>query len=79
MQEQAIQNATDSARTWHDGRGNDKEVDAGRPSAVSCQGHVSRITAEEGNVLLNPVQGCQLVHEPVVGNPGTGVWSHIGV
>jgi hypothetical protein len=46
-----------------------EKVDAGGTGAVSKEGDGGGIAAEMLNILLDPLEGGDLVHEPVVGHP----------
>lgn len=65
--------------TGHDCRRDDEEVDAGGSGAVTGQGDVPGVAAEEDDVLLDPVERRYLVHQAVVRNPGTQVGRHVSV
>lgn len=56
-------------RTWHDGRRYHEKVDASSSGSVAHEGDVVRIAVKIADILLNPVQGRDLVHEAVVGYP----------
>lgn len=43
-----------------------QEVDAGSAGSMADQRHVRRVPAEIGDVLLDPVQRRDLVHQPVI-------------
>lgn len=61
-------------RTFRNSAGRHQEVHACRARSVAQQRDVGGIATEDGDVLLDPVQGGDLVHEPVVcGTPGVGV------
>ncbi len=46
-----------------------EEVDAGGAGAVSEERDGGGVAAEMLNILLDPLEGGDLVHEPVVGHP----------
>lgn len=47
--------------------------------ALAHKGDIFGITSETRDVLLNPVQGSDLVHEPIIRNPCLGLRRHVGV
>ena len=54
-------------------------MNAGSSGVVAEQSDRVRIPAELFDVLLDPLQGGDLVHQPVVGHPGLAVRAHVGV
>ena len=54
-------------------------MDTGRPSVVAEEGDRVRVPAELLDVLLDPLQGRDLVHQPVVSHPGLPIRTVVGV
>lgn len=66
-------------RTWDDGGRYHQEVDASGAGPVAHQRNVLGVAAEQGDVLLDPVEHGYLVHQPVVGHASSRVWRTVGV
>lgn len=56
-----------------------EEVDTGSPGVVTEKGNRVWVSAELFNVLLDPLQGRDLVHQAVVGHPGLPIRADVGV
>lgn len=41
--------------------------------------HVARVTTEQRHILLDPMQCCYLVHQPVIGDSSLQVWRQVGI
>ena len=65
--------------TCHGGRGLHQKVDASGAIPVAEHGDRLCVSAEMLNVLLDPLQRCDLVHQPVVCHGRMLVWGRIRV
>ena len=69
----------DSHHTGYDDGRVHEEVDAGRPRPVSHEGDRVGVAGEAGNVLLDPLERRDLVHQPVVGHARLAGGVHVRV
>ena len=65
--------------TWHHGGWRHQEIDAGGARPVTKECHVARVTTEQRHILLDPMQCCYLVHQPVIGNSSFQMRRQIGI
>ena len=65
--------------TWHHGGWRHKEIDAGGARPVTKECYVARVTTEQRHILLDPMQCCYLVHQPVIGNSSLQMRRQVGI
>ena len=65
--------------TWHHGWWRHQEIDAGGARPVTKECHVARVTTEQRHILLDPMQCCYLVHQPVIGNSSLQMRRQVGI
>ena len=68
-----------SGNTCHSSRRLHKEVDTGGARPVPVQRHRLGVAAEVGDVLLDPLEGRDLVHQAVVGHLRVLMGRRVGV
>lgn len=65
--------------TTHDGRADREKMNTGGPSPLAHQRHVVGIAAKQGDVLVDPLERRDLIHQPVIRDPRLGLGRHVGV
>lgn len=65
--------------TTHDGRADREKMNTGGPSPLAHQRHVVGIAAKQGDVLVDPLERRDLIHQPVIRDPRLRLGRHVGV